>query len=156
MSYFDYLNEDILSNIFSYLDTYDILKLCDISYVHKSYIINKIMIDIENKPGLLHQCIRCNAKCMNIKHCVDNDNHKLCYNCVGKCDFCEKSIGLGYCGCYLSNVTRYINPVNYGPYTKCSCEKKACRNCLKTDWMSYIRCPDCHNDSLCDKLKLTL
>ena len=131
MSYFDFLNTDILNIIFSYMDTYDILKLCVACDTHKNFIINKIKLDIETKSGSLHQCFNCNKKCMNIKICVTDPNHKLCDICVSKCNFCSNFIGCNssekknYC-CNFTNVTQKSELHNYGPCIKCSCGKVSC------------------------------
>lgn len=142
MTYFDRLNEDILNEIFLYLDTYDILNLSIICDTHRIFLLNKVKLDVDNK--LLYTCLHCKEKCMNVKTCIDNNNHNLCYNCVIQCDICEHSIGNMYCGCKFSNVTPYLKSNNYGPTITCSCGKRMCRNCIQTNFMTYSKCIDCY------------
>ena len=146
MTYFDKLNEDSLNIIFTYLDTYDILKLILICNKHKSFMLNRVKLNIETNNVSLHTCNHCNIKSMDVRVCVTNMNHKLCYNCINKCDVCNNSIS-NNCGCRFSNATPHLQLFNYGPKLVCCCGKKVCNDCIKTDFMSYIKCINCYNET---------
>lgn len=107
-------------------------------------MLNKIKCNIETNNISLYTCEHCNIKCMDVKICVTNTNHKLCYNCIDKCDICNNSIS-DNCVCRFTNVTPNSKLFNYGPKLSCNCSKKICKNCIKTDFRSYIKCFNCYN-----------
>lgn len=140
MSYFNFLNNDVLNLIFSYLDTYEIIKTCDVLNLNNTYIIKKILNDIEQKSGSLHHCQQCKKLCMNVKFCNKNNSHKLCYNCVKKCQFCNQFIG-DCCKllCWISDCTSH----EYTQYITCKkCNRLVCINCVVFKH-NYSGCQEC-------------
>ena len=71
-------------------------------------MLNRVKLNIETNNVSLHTCNHCNIKSMDVRVCVTNTNHKLCYNCIDECDVCNNSI---------SN--------NCGPKVVCLCGKKS-------------------------------
>jgi hypothetical protein len=124
MSYLNWLNDDIFSIIFNYLDTYEIVNLCISHKICNISAFHKIKIYLENNG--LQQCDNCGRKCVDIKTCVMNKAHKLCDTCTSICHVCNNYI--------------LLNNNKWDPHEYSNRDNDSCR------WCDFDRAVDFYSD----------
>jgi hypothetical protein len=177
MTYFNYLNKDIFSEVIKFLDMYDIVNLhIALKMKMDTDALYTVKYNIENYS--MDKCIRCHKVSLQMRRCFIKNYHKLCNDCVTKCNDCsnyvqkQRTCGSQMNDCNYNCKDHFYrdgptgNPVRtYCPGLGCSeCNKLMCFECLFTVRYTnlltksaanhgyYVRsCNDCIKKCKCGK-----